>query len=190
MYKFIHLLHHIGNMDKPDHNGNTIDTLSIYKYGSLGNPENVYSYIFKSYFRDDPFLIYKKMLLKNKREAYFSLLELFFMFSTYSFFVFINWKAILFILPFYYLGHSLSSLNGYYEHFGGNPNNPYLWAVSNYGKIYNITWMFNGYHAEHHYRPKVHWTKMVRLHNEIKEQQLLHGTKILSYPHAFGFLEK
>ena len=31
----------------------------------------------------------------------------------------LNWKFMLFLIPFNYLGNCLSSLNGFYEHFGG-----------------------------------------------------------------------
>ena len=66
----------------------------------------------------------------------------------------------LYFLPFFYLGHCFSYLNGYYRHYGANPDKPIAWGVSSYGKIYNWLFFYNGYHAEHHFRPKVHWTKM------------------------------
>jgi hypothetical protein len=32
-----------------------------------------------------------------------------------------NWRYVIFyFLPFFYLGHCFSYLNGYYRHFGGN----------------------------------------------------------------------
>lgn len=43
------------------------------------------------------------------------------------------------MVPFYYFGHSLSSLNGYYEQFQGNPDAPIAWGVSAYNKLYNWT---------------------------------------------------
>ena len=69
-------------------------------------------------------------------------------------------------MPFYYFGHSLSSLNGYYEHFKGDPDTPIAWGVSTYNRLYNWTWLYNGYHAEHHYRPKIHWTRMTELRDK------------------------
>ena len=95
----------------------------------------------------------------------------------------------LFWIPFYYLGNSLSSLNGFYEHYQGNPNLPIAWGVSSYNWVYNITWFNNGYHAEHHYRPKHHWSRMKALRAQIADQQQAAGVKVIKWPHALGFLD-
>ena len=79
-----------------------------------------------------------------------------------------------------YLGQCVSNLNGYYEHLGGDPDRPIAWGVSTYGRLYNWVFLYNGYHAEHHYRPKVHWTKMKELHEQIKD--LPDGTQITLAP--------
>jgi hypothetical protein len=52
-----------------------------------------------------------------------------------------------------------------------------------------LLWFNNGYHAEHHFRPKVHWTRMKQLHNEIAEAQSREGVRVIRPPHAFGFLD-
>ena len=39
--------------------------------------------------------------------------------------------------------------------YGGNPDKPIAWGVSSYNKLYNWNWFYSGYHAEHHFRPKV-----------------------------------
>ena len=57
----------------------------------------------------------------------------------------LNWKFMLYFLPFYYFGHCLSYLNGYYLHLGGNPDVPIAWGVSSYHKLYNWLWFNNGY---------------------------------------------
>ena len=63
-------------------------------------------------------------------------------------------------------------------------------AVSFYNRLYNNwTWMFNGYHAEHHYCPKVHWTQMVALHRTIGGEQKAAGVRVISCCHALGFLD-
>jgi hypothetical protein len=36
--------------------------------------------------------------------------------------------------------HSISYLNGYFEHYAGNPDKPIAWGVSTYHKLYNWTW--------------------------------------------------
>ena len=82
---------------------------------------------------------------------------------------FINWRYLSCIsCRFWYLGHCFSYLNGYYRHYGANPDKPIAWGVSSYGKMYNWLFFYNGYHAEHHFRPKVHWTKMEQFHRSIE----------------------
>jgi fatty acid desaturase len=61
--------------------------------------------------------------------------------------------------------------------------------VSSYGKLYNAIWFNNGYHAEHHYKPKVHWTKMDQLHEQIRQEQIKAGVHVIKPPHALGFLD-
>ena len=75
----------------------------------------------------------------------------------------VDWRAVVFLVPFYYLGECLSQLNGYFEHLGGKPDVPIAWGVSTYAPLYNLTWFNNGHHAEHHYRPAVHWTRLPAL---------------------------
>jgi fatty acid desaturase len=52
-----------------------------------------------------------------------------------------------------------------------------------------LIWFYNGYHAEHHFRPKVHWTRMVALHRQIQELQREAGVRVIKPPHALGFLD-
>jgi len=189
MYHFVHMRHHSGNMDRPDEGGRTLDYLSIYKHGHDGHPENVWSYTFLSYFRDDPVEILRAMALRRPSEARQAKIELAVMIGFYLVLTAIDWRFLVCMLPFNYLGQSLSSLNGYYEHFGGDPDKPLAWGVSTYDRIYNWTWMNNGYHAEHHYRPKVHWTKMPELHRAIAEEQEQAGTRVIRPPHPLGFLD-
>jgi fatty acid desaturase len=63
------------------------------------------------------------------------------------------------------------------------------WGVSSYHTLYNKVWFYNGYHAEHHYRPRAHWTRMRELHVEIQEEQKRVGVRVIKPPHAFGFMD-
>ncbi|PYL57325.1 MAG: hypothetical protein DMF31_10925, partial [Verrucomicrobia bacterium] len=45
------------------------------------------------------------------------------------------------------------------------------------------------YHTEHHFRPKVHWTRMQALRDQIVDQQHAAGVRVIKVPHALGFLE-
>jgi len=64
------------------------------------------------------------------------------------------------------------------------------WGVSSYNQFYNWLWFGNGYHAEHHYRPRLHWTQYRQFHEEIKAQQKAVGVHTISTCHALGFLAK
>lgn len=99
-----------------------------------------------------------------------------------------NWRFLLYYLPSYYFGHCLAFLNGYYLHYGSNPEVPIAWGVSSYHKLYNWVWFNAGYHAEHRFRPKLHWTKMKVLRAQIQEEQGRAGGRVIAPPHALGFL--
>ncbi len=54
-------------------------------------------------------------------------------------------------LPGYAAGLALCALQGYWEHAAGRP-------TSHYGRLYNFLCFNDGYHAEHHARPAMHWS--------------------------------
>jgi fatty acid desaturase len=188
-YECVHTRHHMGNADKPDASGKTIDWLSIYQHGKDGEAENVWSYTFLGYFRDDPRAIYQELHRRNPADARWGVIEIVAFVAFFLALTILNWKFMVFFLPFYYLGHSLSHLNGYFEHYAGNPDIPIAWGVSSYHKLYNWTWFNNGYHAEHHFRPKLHWTKMDEFHRQILDEQKRAGVRVIKPPHALGFLD-
>ncbi|TRL40261.1 fatty acid desaturase family protein [Rhizobium straminoryzae] len=187
-YHWVHMRHHSGNSDRPDDKGHTIDPLSIYKHGKNGEPENVFSYTFLSFFRDDIGDIHRAIAKRRPFDANWGRFELATFVAVVGLALLYDWKAVLFFVPFYYLGNCLSSLNGYYEHLNGDPDEPIAWGVSSYRRFYNWLWFQNGYHAEHHYRPKTHWTDLPALHQRIAEEQAAAGTHVISTCHALGFL--
>jgi fatty acid desaturase len=188
-YECIHMQHHKGNADPPDEHGETIDWISIYKHGDEGEAEHPLKYTFLSFFREDPKTVFKELKRKDPREAFWGIFELASFVTTFVILGLLNWHYICFLLPFWYFGHCLSYLNGYYRHYAGNPDEPIAWGVSTYGKLYNWTWFFNGYHAEHHFRPKVHWTRMQAFRDQIVEQQRAARVRVIKVPHALGFLD-
>jgi fatty acid desaturase len=190
MYHYVHLWHHAGNSDRPAPDGTTIDYLSIYRHGRNGRAESPWGYVFLSYFRDDLSEILGKIASRRPDDALFGKVELACVAVFYTGLLAYDWRALVCLVPFYYLGHCLSSLNGYYEHFGADPDRPIAWGVSSYGRLYNWTWMNNGYHAEHHYRPKHHWTQMPALHKEIAAAQQAAGVRVIRRAHALGFLDR
>jgi fatty acid desaturase len=198
MYDAVHMQHHRGNSDRQDENGDTIDWLSIYRHGHDGEAENPWSYVFLSFFRDDVGAIRKDLRKRNNGDHLWGNIELA-AFATALFMMtiivptnpihFINWRFIVYFLPFWYLGHCFSYLNGYYRHYGANPDKPIAWGVSSYGKIYNWLFFYNGYHAEHHFRPKVHWTKMEKFQRSIEHLQKQEGVRTIRRAHMLGFLD-
>ena len=58
--------------------------------------------------------------------------------------------------------------------------------MSSYHKFYNWLWFNNGYHAEHHFRPKMHWTLMEQFHRKIADEQRREGVRVITPPHALG----
>ncbi len=188
-YENIHRRHHVGNADLPDEHGHTDDPLSIYKHGHEGEPENPWSYVFLSFFRDDPKETFRDIHRLNPREAWWGVFEIVAFLALYVVAGILNWRFIVYFLPFWYFGHCLSYLNGYYLHYGGKPNVPLAWGVSSYHKLYNWLWFNNGYHSEHHYRPRVHWTQMKDLQAQLESEQQAAGTRIIQPPHALGFLD-
>ena len=195
MYRYVHLKHHAGNADLPDEAGVTIDPLSIYQYGHDGKPEPMLSYVFMQFFRDDdPFALARKIGEKRPQQARQALFEFWSIVAVYGALLGIGvftgrWAFVPLIVAGSYLGQCFSNLCGYYEHLGGNPDKPIAWGVSTYSRPYNWVFLYNGYHAEHHYRPKVHWTKMVALHRDIAEEQRREGVTVIGPAHFLGFLE-
>jgi hypothetical protein len=64
------------------------------------------------------------------------------------------WFFVVVYLPGYAAGLVLCWLQGHYEHARG--------AVSHHGWLYNLLFLNDGYHAEHHDRPGRHWTRLAR----------------------------
>ncbi len=60
-------------------------------------------------------------------------------------------------LPGYLLGLGLCRIQGDMEHAAtGDPNV----GVSFYGRLHNLLWFNDGYHAEHHLFPTEHWSRL------------------------------
>ncbi|MCH3765073.1 hypothetical protein LZC20_09365, partial [Campylobacter coli] len=98
--------------------------LSSYRHGKNGEPENVWSYTFLSFFRDSLGDIHKAIGKNRPFDAKWGRFELYAVLGLAAIGFLYDWKAMLFFVPFYYLGNCLSSLNGYYEHLNGDPEEP------------------------------------------------------------------
>ncbi len=54
-------------------------------------------------------------------------------------------------------------------------------------RVLQLVFFYNGYHAEHHFRPKGQWTKMERFHQQIAELQRREGVRAINHAHMLGF---
>jgi fatty acid desaturase len=107
-YDAVHTRHHQGNSDRPGADGDTVDWLSIYRHGEHGEPENVWSYVFCSYFRDDPKAIYREVKRRRPFDAQFGIFEIASWVALMIAGFVLNWKFMLFYIPFYYFGHCIT----------------------------------------------------------------------------------
>ena len=190
MYRWVHMRHHAGNSDKPDAKGQTRDPISIYLHGADGKAEPMWRYVLMGFWRDDgPFEVARQIRAKRPDEARRALEEFWVLIAVYGLLALIDWRFMLTMVPFYYLGQSLSFLIAYYEHLGGDPAVPARTGVSTYEPVYNWAFLNNGYHAEHHYRPKQHWTAMEALRREIASEQGPGAVPIIGPAHFLGFLD-
>jgi fatty acid desaturase len=188
-YTWVHLRHHEGNSDRPGPDGTTRDWLSIYRHGRDGRPEGLASYVFVGALRGGG-SIYDALKARRPMLALWGRIEVAAVAAFTLGMALVSWKAVLLLIPFHYLGECLSQLNGYYEHLGGDPDEPMAWGVSTYAPLYNLTWFNNGHHAEHHFRPAVHWTRLPALRRALADQQAPRGVHVIGPPHALGFLAR
>ena len=58
-------------------------------------------------------------------------------------------------------GLVLCAMQGHWEHAVGQP-------VSHYGRVYNFLFFNDGYHAEHHATPGIHWSDLRMLRRRVR----------------------
>jgi fatty acid desaturase len=103
----------------------------------------------------------------------------------------LDWRYLVcFYLPSYYLGWVLTYAHTYVLHYGAQPGNSYANSVSSYHRLYNAIFFNNGYHQEHHWDPKAHWTAMARVKQEILAHMIANRTRMLRGPHITLFVEE
>ncbi|MDP9103064.1 MAG: fatty acid desaturase [Pseudomonadota bacterium] len=189
-YAFNHMRHHAGSSDRPGDDGATLDPISLYQYGADGKAEPVWRYALLQYWRDESALrVIARIRERRPVEADQARRELFAILVIYVTLLLVDWQAMLFLAPCFYLGQCFSSLIAYYEHFGADPETPMATGVSTYAPAYNWLFFNNGFHNEHHLRPKQHWSAMKALREETMDAQSAAGAKTIAVPHYLGFLE-
>jgi fatty acid desaturase len=189
-YHHYHMNHHFGDNDKKGTDGTTKDWSSIYRYGVNGEPENFWKYCFVSFFRVEVGPVIRTVARHGPGEVAQAVVETVVLAAFWGTMAWLDWRYfVLFYLPSYYLGWVLSYAEGYLEHYRCEPGNYFANSVSSYNLLYNFFWFNNGYHQEHHWDPKVHWTRMKELHRQIKPQLEANHTRILRGPHITALIE-
>jgi fatty acid desaturase len=188
LYHHYHLNHHWGDNDKKGPDGTTRDWSSIYRYGKDDQPEPFWRYCLLSFFRVETVGVIR--VTARHHQLMQLAVETVVLGAFWVLMVVVNWKFfVFFYLPSYYIGWTLSFAEGYLEHYGAKPGNPYANSVSSYNRLYNWLWFNNGYHQEHHWDPKWHWTRMPDLHERIKGQMAANETPTLRGPHMTALFE-
>jgi fatty acid desaturase len=190
LYHHYHMNHHQGDNDAKGPDGTTRDWSSTYRYGTGRDPEPFWRYCLFSFFRVEVGPVLRVAALQGRANLAQVVVEsaalgLFWLAMLVG-----NWRYFMFFyLPSFFLGWVLSYAEGYLEHNGGQPGNPFANSVSSYNWLYNFLWFNNGYHQEHHWDPKCHWTRMRELHTTIAPELQANGTKVLRGPHLTGLIE-
>src|SRR6516225_4296460 len=188
LYHHYHMNHHWGDNDAKDADGNTKDWSSIYRHSRDDNPEPFWRYVFLSFFRVEVMPVLR--VTARQRQLPQLAFESLALGGFWALMAWVNWRYLVFFyLPSYYLGWTLSYAEGYLEHYGCQPGNQYANSVSSYNRLYNLLWFNNGYHQEHHFDPKTHWTLMRKLNEQIKDQLAANHTRILRGPHITALIE-
>jgi fatty acid desaturase len=189
-YHHYHMNHHWGDNDAKGPDGTTKDWSSIYRYGKGDQPEAFWRYCLVSFFRVEVGPLLRTVYRHGALEVMQAAVETMVLVGFWVTMLVIDWRYFAFFyLPSYYLGWVLSYAEGYLEHFGAKPGNYFANSVSSYNNVYNFFWFNNGYHQEHHWDPKEHWTQMQQLHEQIKPQLTANHTRILRGPHITALLE-
>ncbi len=88
-------------------------------------PENPWSYVFLSFFRNNPAAIARDLKKRGRSELSWGNIALASFANTLFVMFLFNWRyVIFFFLPFFYLGHCFSYLNRYFRHYGADPDKP------------------------------------------------------------------
>jgi fatty acid desaturase len=190
LYHHYHMNHHQGDNDAKGPDGTTRDWSSIYRHGPGDEPEPFWRYCLYSFFRVEVGPVLRVALRYGWANAAQVAVETLALAAFWLWMLWGDWQYFTyFYLPSFFFGWVLSYAEGYLEHYGGQPGNPYANSVSSYNWAYNVLWFNNGYHQEHHWDPKCHWTRMRELHERLRPQLEANGTRVLKGPHLTGLLE-
>jgi fatty acid desaturase len=190
LYHHYHMNHHWGDSDRKGPDGSTRDWSSIYRYGKGDQPESFLRYCLLSFWRVEVAGVIRVVFRHGWGQVLLLAVETLALAAFWDFMLWLDWRYFFcYYLTSYYCGWMLSYAEGYLEHYRCEPDNPFANSVSSYHWVYNVLWFNNGYHQEHHWDPKRHWTRMHALHAQIRPKLLANGTRMLRGPHLTTFFE-
>jgi fatty acid desaturase len=190
LYHHYHLNHHAGDNDRKGPDGTTRDWSSIFRYGRDDQPEAFWRYCLLSFFRVELGPVLRVAWRHGWGNVFQVVLESLALAAFWGVMAWVDVRYFLaFYLPSFFLGWVFSYAEGYLEHYGATPGNPFANSVSSYNVLYNFLWLNNGYHQEHHWDPKNHWTRMKELREKIRPQMEANGTRVLRGPHMTALIE-
>jgi fatty acid desaturase len=190
IYHHYHLNHHWGDNDAPGPDGTTKDWGSTYRHGKDGKPEAFWSYCLIGFFRFELGPCFRMIGRQGRKHVTLVAVEALALGALWLGMVLVDWRYfVIFYLPSYYLGWVLTYAHTYALHYRATPGNDYANSVSSYHRLYNRVFFNNGYHQEHHWDPKAHWTRMADVRREILPHMIANGTRVIRGPHITVFLE-
>ncbi len=190
LYHHYHLNHHWGDNDAKGPDGSTRDWSSIYRHSKGDGPEPFWRYCLLSFWRVEVGAVLRVTARHGWKHLVQLAIETAVLAAFWVWMLCADWRYFAFFyLPSYYLGWVMSYAEGYLEHYRCQPGNPYANSVSSYNRLYNFLWFNNGYHQEHHWDPKVHWTQMDELHHRIEPHLIANHTRVLRGPHLTALIE-
>jgi fatty acid desaturase len=191
IYYHYHLNHHFGDNDAKGPNGTTKDWGSTYRHGKGTDPEPFWSYCLIGFFRFELGPCFRMIGRCGPNHVGLLVAESVVLGAFWLTLLLVDWRYLLyFYLPSYYAGWVLIYAHTYVLHHGAQPGNYYANSVSSYHRLYNWAFFNNGYHQEHHWDPKAHWTRMPAVKEEILPQMIANRTRVLRGPHITLFLEE
>jgi fatty acid desaturase len=213
-YQFTHVRnHHRYNNDAKDADGTTRDSSSTYRDGKGSEHTPLFRYVFRGALssltdlgrellfasrlwrvgaRETKLLaLAARAPERRARELRQVQLDRMAHCLALMLFTLISWHWILAgYLPALYLALALVNVQNYYRHYGARPGDRMADSVSYYGRLYNLLTFNDGYHQEHHLRPKSHWSQMPAVREKYREK-LDRSSRIVSpVPAILGFLHR
>jgi fatty acid desaturase len=164
----------------------TNDSASTYRFGRNGAHESIWRYSLLSPLRqltDTPSYNGRRdRMLRRIRSEVGSILIFWASLGC------VDWRFLPLWVIILYAARAVSSAQNYFEHYGAAANFREASSVSCYGRLYNLLWLNNGYHQEHHFSPATHWTKLPKLRCEMwpeDRRRVVSGAHFFNYPSKY-----